>query len=58
MLCRHQRASWTGRLIRHAGAERQRDPDTLAEAGVPGYEAVAWLIMATRAGTPTDTVAI
>jgi tripartite-type tricarboxylate transporter receptor subunit TctC len=25
---------------------------TLAEAGVPGYEAVAWLMIATRAGTP------
>jgi tripartite-type tricarboxylate transporter receptor subunit TctC len=24
----------------------------LAEAGVPGYEAVAWLMVATRAGTP------
>ena len=27
---------------------------TLAEAGVPGYEAVAWLMIATRAGTPPD----
>jgi tripartite-type tricarboxylate transporter receptor subunit TctC len=27
---------------------------TLAEAGVPGYEAVAWLMVATRAGTPPD----
>jgi tripartite-type tricarboxylate transporter receptor subunit TctC len=27
---------------------------TLAEAGVPGYEAVAWLMVATRAGTPSD----
>jgi tripartite-type tricarboxylate transporter receptor subunit TctC len=27
---------------------------TLAEAGVPGYEAVAWLMIAARAGTPTD----
>jgi tripartite-type tricarboxylate transporter receptor subunit TctC len=25
---------------------------TLAEAGVPGYEAVAWLMIAARAGTP------
>jgi tripartite-type tricarboxylate transporter receptor subunit TctC len=25
---------------------------TLAEAGVPGYEAVAWLMVATRAGVP------
>ena len=27
---------------------------TLAEAGVPGYEAVAWLMVATRAGTPPE----
>ena len=27
---------------------------TLAEAGVPGYEAVAWLMMVTRAGLPPD----
>jgi tripartite-type tricarboxylate transporter receptor subunit TctC len=27
---------------------------TLAEAGVPGYEAVAWLMIATRAGLPAD----
>jgi len=27
---------------------------TLAEAGVPGYEAVAWLMVAARAGTPPD----
>jgi tripartite-type tricarboxylate transporter receptor subunit TctC len=27
---------------------------TLAEAGVPGYEAVAWLMVATRAGVPLD----
>jgi tripartite-type tricarboxylate transporter receptor subunit TctC len=27
---------------------------TLAEAGVPGYEAVAWLMIVTRAGTPPD----
>lgn len=30
---------------------------TLAEAGVQGYEAVAWLMVATRAGTPPDIVA-
>jgi tripartite-type tricarboxylate transporter receptor subunit TctC len=29
---------------------------TLAEAGVPGYEAVAWLMIVTRAGTPADIV--
>src|SRR5262249_35657542 len=29
---------------------------TLAEAGVPGYEAVAWLMVVTRAGTPADVV--
>ena len=29
---------------------------TLAEAGVPGYEAVAWLMIATRAGTPPDII--
>jgi tripartite-type tricarboxylate transporter receptor subunit TctC len=29
---------------------------TLAEAGVQGYEAVAWLMVATRAGTPPDVV--
>ena len=27
---------------------------TLAEAGVPGYEAVAWLMVVTRAGLPPD----
>jgi tripartite-type tricarboxylate transporter receptor subunit TctC len=27
---------------------------TLAEAGVPGYEAVAWLMIATRAGLPGE----
>ncbi len=27
---------------------------TLAEAGVPGYEAVAWLMVVARAGTPPD----
>jgi tripartite-type tricarboxylate transporter receptor subunit TctC len=27
---------------------------TLAEAGAPGYEAVAWLMIVTRAGTPPD----
>jgi len=27
---------------------------TLAEAGVPGYEAVAWLMVATRSGLPAD----
>jgi tripartite-type tricarboxylate transporter receptor subunit TctC len=27
---------------------------TLAESGVPGYEAVAWLMIATRAGLPSD----
>jgi tripartite-type tricarboxylate transporter receptor subunit TctC len=30
---------------------------TLAEAGVQGYEAVAWLMVATRAGTPPDVIA-
>jgi len=30
---------------------------TLAEAGVQGYEAVAWLMIATRSGTPPDVVA-
>lgn len=30
---------------------------TLAEGGVPGYEAVAWLMIATRAGTPSETLA-
>jgi tripartite-type tricarboxylate transporter receptor subunit TctC len=30
---------------------------TLAEAGVQGYEAVAWLMVAARAGTPPDVVA-
>jgi tripartite-type tricarboxylate transporter receptor subunit TctC len=30
---------------------------TLAEAGVPGYEAVAWLMVVTRAGTPPATIA-
>jgi tripartite-type tricarboxylate transporter receptor subunit TctC len=30
---------------------------TLAEAGLPGYEAVAWLMVATRAGTPPAIVA-
>ena len=30
---------------------------TLAEAGVPGYEAVAWLMIATRAGLPPDILA-
>jgi tripartite-type tricarboxylate transporter receptor subunit TctC len=30
---------------------------TLAEAGVQGYEALAWLMVATRAGTPPDIVA-
>jgi tripartite-type tricarboxylate transporter receptor subunit TctC len=30
---------------------------TLAEAGVPGYEAVAWLMIVTRAGTPPDILA-
>ncbi len=29
---------------------------TLAEAGVHGYEAVAWLMVATRSGTPLDVV--
>jgi len=29
---------------------------TLAEAGVPGYEAVAWLMMVTRAGLPPDVL--
>ena len=27
---------------------------TLAETGVPGYEAVAWLMVVTRAGLPPD----
>ena len=30
---------------------------TLAEAGVPGYEAVAWLMVVTRAGLPPDVLA-
>jgi tripartite-type tricarboxylate transporter receptor subunit TctC len=30
---------------------------TLAEVGVQGYEAVAWLMVATRSGTPPDIVA-
>lgn len=30
---------------------------TLAEAGVPGYEAVAWLMIVARAGTPPDILA-
>jgi len=30
---------------------------TLAESGVPGYEAVAWLMIATRAGLPPDILA-
>ena len=30
---------------------------TLAEAGVPGYEAVAWLMVVTRAGLPSDILA-
>ena len=30
---------------------------TLAEAGVPGYEAVAWLMVVTRAGLPADVLA-
>jgi tripartite-type tricarboxylate transporter receptor subunit TctC len=30
---------------------------TLAEGGVQGYEAVAWLMVATRSGTPPDVVA-
>jgi tripartite-type tricarboxylate transporter receptor subunit TctC len=30
---------------------------TLSEAGVPGYEAVAWLMIVTRAGTPPDILA-
>jgi len=29
---------------------------TLAEAGVPGYEAVAWLMVVTRAGLPPDVL--
>jgi tripartite-type tricarboxylate transporter receptor subunit TctC len=29
----------------------------LAEAGVPGYEAVAWLMVATRAGLPPEVLA-
>ena len=28
----------------------------VAEAGVPGYEAVAWLMVATRAGLPTNVL--
>src|SRR4029079_13765802 len=30
---------------------------TLAESGVPGYEAVAWLMIATRAGLPPAILA-
>jgi tripartite-type tricarboxylate transporter receptor subunit TctC len=30
---------------------------TLADGGVPGYEAVAWLMVVTRAGTPPDVLA-
>ena len=30
------------------------DIPTLAESGVSGYEAVAWLMIVTRAGTPSD----
>jgi tripartite-type tricarboxylate transporter receptor subunit TctC len=30
---------------------------TLAEAGVPGYEAVAWLMVVTRAGLPAEVLA-
>jgi tripartite-type tricarboxylate transporter receptor subunit TctC len=33
------------------------DIPTLAEAGVHGYEAEAWLMIATRAGTPPDILA-
>src|SRR5215475_3585234 len=29
---------------------------TLAESAAPGYEAVAWLMIVTRAGTPSDTL--
>src|SRR5262249_44709423 len=29
---------------------------TLAEAGVPGYEAVAWLMIVTRAGLPSGVL--
>ena len=28
----------------------------LAEAGVPGYEALSWLMVVARAGTPPETV--
>jgi tripartite-type tricarboxylate transporter receptor subunit TctC len=34
-----------------------KDIPTLAEAGVPGYEAVAWLMVATRAGVPPAVLA-
>jgi tripartite-type tricarboxylate transporter receptor subunit TctC len=40
--------------LRALGVATASEVPTLAEAGVPGYEAVAWLMVATRAGTPPD----
>jgi tripartite-type tricarboxylate transporter receptor subunit TctC len=50
-----------GRLRALAVSTPKRSPDlpdvpTVAEAGVPGYEATLWLDLAAPAGTPADIV--
>lgn len=50
-----------GRLIALAVSTPKRSPDlpdvpTVAEAGVPGYEATLWLDLAAPVGTPADIV--
>ncbi len=50
-----------GRLRALAVSTPQRSPDlpevpTVAEAGVPGYQATLWLNLAAPAGTPADVV--
>jgi tripartite-type tricarboxylate transporter receptor subunit TctC len=51
----------SGRLRALAVTTPQRSPDlpdvpTVAEAGVPGYEATLWLNLAAPAGTPPEIV--
>jgi tripartite-type tricarboxylate transporter receptor subunit TctC len=50
-----------GTLRALAVSSKERSPvlpdvPTVAEAGVPGYEAVSWIGMLTPAGTPVSTI--
>jgi tripartite-type tricarboxylate transporter receptor subunit TctC len=52
----------SGRLIALGVSTAQRSPEmpevpTIAEAGVPGYEASVWIGLLAPAGTPSEIVA-